>query len=130
MAFDQIIERFAIDKPDSIALIDAEKAISYQNLKSTINQLSSQLTKMIQGEVVGILSSNSVDIIITYLACFKVGKIIIPMSSKLQTEEIEYILKQTKPAIFVSSTEFIDKLNGINWEQYKVKIILLGEQNK
>lgn len=70
-----MIQKWAQEKPQQIALITSLKTYSWKALDDTISELCHQLTlqNLCQGSVVALISKNEPKAVLLYLACLRLG---------------------------------------------------------
>ena len=113
----QMIWTYSQETPDKVALICNNEEVTYRQLYETSHSLAIQLAKRLApGSTVVLHLPNSLQLIYAYLGCFAAGLIVVPMSIKLKSPEINYILKQTKPAYFISHHDNLAELQEINFD--------------
>jgi len=77
-----------------------------------------------KGDVISLLLPNSVEYIIAYFACFKLGAIAGPVNSLLKPQEMAYVINNSEAkALFVSS-EFLPLKEGVESELETLEAII------
>jgi acyl-CoA synthetase (AMP-forming)/AMP-acid ligase II len=82
-------------QPDKIAIIDADRRLSYRQLGERICRLSAGLTlrwKTRPGDVIALLAPNCLEFVISYFATVQAGAIVQPLDERLMPEEMKGIL--------------------------------------
>ena len=81
--------------PESLAVIDSSRRLTYRNLQEAVRQCRNRLHALsIQtGDHVAIFSRNCAEYIIAYMAITSLGAVAVPMNFQLSTREILYILQ-------------------------------------
>ncbi len=94
--FDSISGRFkavADLYPDSVALLDVEKELTYSELDNQTDSIAKQLLgKVKAGSRVGIMISQSVDTVIAMLAVVKAGCCFVPIGVDYPLERVRFML--------------------------------------
>jgi len=115
--------------PDTIALKDAGRSLTYPMLNSRVNRLAHSLLSMglIKGDKVAVLMENSIEIVEIYLACAKTGIIIVPINFRLVSQEVAYILENSDAKALIVQDQFLlaveplrESLTAIRSDRYVV----------
>jgi long-chain acyl-CoA synthetase len=109
----------------ALAAIDGEK-VTYKELKEKVVRLSEFLKSrgIVKGDRVAILSENSINWGISYLAITSIGAIAVPIMTEFQPTEIKHILMHSEAkAIFISSKLF-EKIEDLELDFLSQKILL------
>ncbi|MDR4652313.1 MAG: AMP-binding protein, partial [Nitrosomonas sp.] len=88
------ISALAQQQPDSVALIDAEREVTYAEMERQANRIAQQLTRMNVGaeHCVGLLAGRGVDLVIGALGILKAGAAYVPLDPEYPAERMRYIL--------------------------------------
>jgi acyl-CoA synthetase (AMP-forming)/AMP-acid ligase II len=121
-----ILKRSSKRFPNKIAVIEGERRITYLELNKWVNKVARgfQSIGIEKGDRLSILSSNSIEFILTYFACAKAGITIVPINTGLLSNEIEYILKDSHSKAVVVE----DSLLGLLPTSESLKeVIVIGD---
>ena len=112
----QILDESAKKFPDRTALIFYGKRISYQNLKNLSDRFAHILQDLgiKKGDRVAFLLPNSPEFIIAYFGTLKAGGVVVPLNPLYTPEELEYVLSNCQPKVFISLTLFEEKIKKVN----------------
>lgn len=102
--------------PDKIAVIQEKQSITYQKLLERTDKAALWLKTNFavkKGERVGLLFVNSIDFYIAFYAVMKLGAIAVLVNTKMQSEEIAFVLKDTKTHCLIMNTRWIEKVKKI-----------------
>jgi long-chain acyl-CoA synthetase len=69
-----------------------------------------------KGDVVSLLMPNSVEYVIAYFACWRLGAIAGPVNSLLKASEIAYIIAHSEAKVVLAAREFLPLLEGLRGE--------------
>ncbi|EPR11937.1 hybrid non-ribosomal peptide synthetase/type I polyketide synthase [Ruminiclostridium papyrosolvens] len=98
--------------PENIAVVHGEEKISYRELDSRAEAVSQNI--MEKGidcdEVVGILLNPSVDMFTAILGVLKAGAAYLPIDANYPQQRIEYMLKDSRVKLLVSTEEMSRKI--------------------
>lgn len=84
-------------KPDSLAIVDHERRITYRELQQHVAACRDRLyaAGVRVGDRVSIFSRNSADYVYAYMAIVSLGAIAVPINFQLSSREIAYIIKDS-----------------------------------
>ncbi len=127
--FYELVYFHAKNSPKNIALFDGNKKITYEELKSKIDSFARfmELIGTKRDDKVGILTINSPEFIISFLAANKIGAIAVPINTFLKEEEIVYILNDSKAKLLIASSKFSQNVENLFNQTDIKKIIWEGD---
>jgi long-chain acyl-CoA synthetase len=104
--------RAVADRPEAEALIVGDLRLSYAALDQQANATAAGLALrgVGAGDRVAMLLSNRVEFITTLLAALRLGAIVVPIGTRLQTPEISYIVAHSGAAVLVHDAELASRL--------------------
>ena len=105
-----ILKRSAKRYPNKIAVIDGDRRVTYQELNKWVNKVARGFESIgiTKDDRLSLLSSNSIEFILTYFACAKAGITIVPINTGLLSNEIDYIIKDSNSKAVVVENSFLD----------------------
>jgi long-chain acyl-CoA synthetase len=91
------------------------RSFTYSEFELAVNRTANLLfeRKIRKGDKVSLLMPNSVEYIIAYFACFKLGAVAGPVNSLLKSQELAYVLENSDARALLCGSEFIDQVNEI-----------------
>ncbi|MCO1336557.1 acyl--CoA ligase [Microbulbifer sp. OS29] len=94
-------------KPDEVALVSGSQVWTWRELQRDIDALALGLIAMGlgKGDRVASLMPNCGEILILYLACLKVGLVVVPLNYRYTPLEIDYALELSDAAVLIVSIE-------------------------
>ncbi|WP_161569541.1 AMP-binding protein [Veronia nyctiphanis] len=101
-AFEQHVQQ----TPESIAIIDGEKRLSYRELNLKATQIAEELVHVgvRQGDYIGLFVSRSESLIVAIIASLKIGAIYIPQDAKkTPANALKSIVELVKPAAILTT---------------------------
>lgn len=109
------VQRWSELHPNKDAVRFAGKAISYRELHHRSARTSCWLQSLgiEKGDRVAAVLANCPEFIELYLACSRLGAIFVPVSFRLAGPELEYILKNARPRLFVFGKEGEEAVKGL-----------------
>ncbi|MCC6921583.1 MAG: amino acid adenylation domain-containing protein, partial [Nitrosomonas sp.] len=95
------ISALAQQQPNSVALIDAEREVTYAEMEHQANRIARQLTRMNVGaeQCVGLLVRRGVDLVIGALGILKAGAAYVPLDPDYPAERMRYILDDAQVGV-------------------------------
>ncbi len=80
--------------PDQLAVVDGDKRLTYAELNQHVNRLANSLSShgYKRGDRISLIAGNSLEFILTYYACAKMGIVCIPINTGWRPDEIGYVL--------------------------------------
>ena len=110
-----LIEAAAKAHPDKAAILAGETEISYGALLAQTNRLASTFAQNnMTGERVAFMLTNGLDILLTYLACFRTGTIATPVNYRYAGPELENALTVAEPRWLVIHKDKLDLLSKVD----------------
>jgi len=128
--FESIIKLFenqAQRHPHAIALYNAQKTITYEQLNAKSNQLAHHLRSLgVQKEaIIGIHLDRGFDLFITILAILKAGAAYLPLDINSPTARLDKVIKDAQLETVITQSFFTDK-----FQQKVERIIKLDIDNE
>ena len=117
--------KWALYTPDKIAFkeFDTNQTITYDELNKQGNCLSHHLVNKHQvqkGDRIAIIAENCLEYMLLFVAAQKTGVILVPLNYRLAPAEIEYLIKDSDPALIFVEEKFKEKL-GPSRQVYSLK---------
>lgn len=120
------VQRWADLHPQKCAVIFKDKKITYFELNERANRASSWLQSLgiEKGDRVATMLNNCPEFIELFLACARLGAIFVPLNFRLAAAELEYLLKNCRPRLFVFGREFADTVKKLDLENTRPSVLL------
>ncbi len=101
--------------PDRMFTRDARGEISYGEARSRIEALAARLLAagLGRGDRVAVLAKNSSLYPIFFLACSKVGVVVVPLNYRLAGPELEYIIGDAGARVLFAEEEYLETIEGV-----------------
>jgi len=101
-------KQFLFSEPDG-------RVFTYSKFMAAIDRAAAMLSShgIGKGDVVSLLMPNSVEYIIGYFACWKLGAIAGPVNSLLKEHEIEFVMNNSEAKAALVALEFWDRIENI-----------------
>ena len=104
-------------RPEKIAIkdLDTGAALTYAELDQRANWLAGwmQAQGLVKGDRVAILTPNCTEFFEIQFACSKAGLICLPLNWRLTEKELEYILKDSSPALLVHDENYATMVSSL-----------------
>jgi acyl-CoA synthetase (AMP-forming)/AMP-acid ligase II len=115
--FDCVHEFFdyhASIRPDVLFAEDSRQSLSYRDARQRSLLIASRLhaSGLKKGDRVALLAKNSVDHVMVYLACVRLGVVPVGLNYRLSVSEWSFIGKDAGIRMLFADAEFLDRLEG------------------
>jgi fatty-acyl-CoA synthase len=125
--------RRALLTPNKEAIYDTVQNVrySYATLNDRANKLARVLLEydIAKGDRVAVFSSNRIECIDLFLATGKIGGILVPFNIRLSSQEIEYLVKKTKPSIAFYEEKLFSKIEDVKNQKLINNYIVMGSDS-
>jgi fatty-acyl-CoA synthase len=113
------LAKWAKYTPDRMFLREHQRDIqwSYSDFNGRTNSLAAYLVdqyKIKKGDRVAIYSKNKSEHVILFLACIKIGALLVPLNFRLMPRELDILINDAEPGIFFYDEEFTDHIPKLN----------------
>ncbi len=121
------VERWADLHPNKVAVYWDESSITYKELMGKMDQVCCLLQSLglEKGDRLCVMMKNSLEFLLLFLACAKLGVIFVPINFRLTGPEVQYILGNARPRVFVFEKEYWDIIGPLGLEIHRPPISLL-----
>src|SRR4029453_11265345 len=95
-----------------------DRVFTYLEFSQAVGRTARRLAaaKIGKGDAVSLLMPNSVEYIIAYFACWKLGAVAGPVNSLLKAEEVAFVISDSEAKAVVVHSEFLPTIEGIRGE--------------
>ena len=126
------VQRWAHLHPRKCAIIFKDEKITYLELNERANRASCWLQSLgiEKGDRVAAMLNNCPEFIELFLACARLGAIFVPLNFRLAAAELEYLLKNCRPRLFVFGHEFSDTVKKLDVEDTRPSVTLSSVGHK
>ncbi|MER7758065.1 amino acid adenylation domain-containing protein, partial [Kitasatospora sp. NPDC097643] len=102
----EVVERFAAETPEALALVFEDGRVSYGELNARANRLARQLTAagVGRGDVVGVLLERGVELVVAVLAALKAGAGYTVLDTDFPVERWRLVLEEVAAAAVLTTT--------------------------
>lgn len=122
--FVSLFKEQVAQNPDTIAVVDAQSNITYQELDKQSDILAVRLKDLgvTDGSFVSIMLPRTKEFLVVVIATFKAGGAYVPLDSDIPEERLHFMLKDSQTAVLLTTREWLSKT-----ESFKDIPILLIE---
>ncbi|AFM27700.1 class I adenylate-forming enzyme family protein [Desulfomonile tiedjei] len=119
------IQRWNELQPEKTAILFEDRNISYRQLHMRSNATSCWLQSLgiEKGDRVAVLLENCPEFIELYLACSRLGAIFVPINFRLAAPEVDYLIRHSRPRLFVFSKRFMNTFQSLDSESYRPPLL-------
>ena len=113
---DKLLDIHARQRPDQIALLAGELAISYADLNRRAQQVASQLQAagLKPGDRIALLAKNDPAFCELMMAASRLGVVLVPVNFRLAAPEVEFILNDAGTKILFVGADFRSLAAGVS----------------
>lgn len=99
--------------PDKFALAYRDKRLNYEELDDLVNQTANafQQKGMKKGDMITVMSKNSLDFVVVNFALARIGAVMIPINYMLTSTDVAFILEHAKVSGLIASEEYAPVLD-------------------
>ena len=120
--------------PEQEILTFFDKRETYLELSERVGRLANHLLQdgIQRGDRIGIISTNSPEVIEVFFAAFQIGATIVPINYRAKTEELEYMIQDSETKILFVEDRYVSTIQQVHKESngQMVKIISIGDENQ
>jgi acyl-CoA synthetase (AMP-forming)/AMP-acid ligase II len=104
------LTRTAARHPHAWALVQDDRRLTYAAFNALVNRLANSLTarRYGRGDSLAIASGNSIEFLVTYYACAKIGVVCVPINLGWRGEELSYVLGHSSARGIVVESQLLD----------------------
>jgi len=127
-----IMERNSHKYPDRTAIVSSQERISYKVYQDRVYRLANAFRRMgvKKGDRIATLFYNCHEELITYMAIFQLGAVLVPLNFRLAPPELVFILENSDTSLLVSSEEYVGLIYKIRKDIRQSKRIVVSGQEK
>lgn len=120
------VERWSELDPEKLAIAFEGSRISYKNLQRRTDETCCWVRSLgvETGDRVAVFLDNCLEFIDLYLACARLGAVFVPVNVRLAPPELEYILDDCCPRLFVFQDRYAESLLALGWNRRRPKMLL------
>ncbi|HKZ03024.1 MAG TPA: long-chain-fatty-acid--CoA ligase [Pyrinomonadaceae bacterium] len=124
----QLLEQRERARPEKEFLFSEAdgRRFTYARFDCAVNRAAFMLLShgVTKGDVVSLLLANSVEYIVAYFACWKIGALAGPVNSLLKAQEMAYVISNSEAKALLVHQEFLPAVNGIKADLPALRAII------
>ena len=127
MKIRKILQNKSVEFADKPAIIFKEQQITFSELNRNVLKFANvlQSTGVSKGVKVAIYLPNCIEYVYSYLACFCIGAVVVPLDYMLKTDELTSCLDHSEAKILIARTKPVVDLNAIKKDLSSLEEIIL-----
>ncbi len=122
------VKRWSELHPHKTAIIFEGKKFSYSQFHRRVNRTSCWMQSLgiEKGDRVAVMLNNCPEFLELYVACAQLGAIFVPINYRLAAPELDYTLANSRPRLFVFSSEYENIVMDLNLDKRRPLMLLAG----
>jgi len=130
----ELLDQRAAAVPEKVFLFSESdgRRFTYSEFDSAVDRAVSMLVAhgIGKGEVISLLMPNSVEYIIAYFACWKLGAVAGPVNSLLKENEIAFVLNNSETRAMLVHSEFQERIEKIRSELPQLQSVITFDNER
>lgn len=124
-----IPRRNATERGDAAALTLGDTVVSHAELDRRSNRVAQALAAagVGEGDRVSVWDLNSLEFFDLWFGCAKLGAVMTPINYRLAPPEVEFIVGDTSPTVFVVGEPYVDALGKIGLPDVTGTVVVLSD---
>lgn len=126
------LTRTAARDPHALALSDGTRRWSYGELNEAVNRVANALTErgLRTGQALALASGNSIEFLVTYYACAKVGLACVPINLGWRSDEVVHVLTDSGSVAVVIEAGLLPALGEAVDRAGLTEVYVIGEPSR
>ncbi|TQL52852.1 AMP-binding protein [Subtercola boreus] len=127
------LTRTAARTPAAEALVQGDRRLTYREFNAQVNRMAGALSGagLQSGSALALIAGNSIEFLVTYYACAKLGLVCVPMNLGWRTDEVAHVLKDSGACLaIVQDTLLAKNRAAIDGEPGIQRVIVFGESTR
>lgn len=123
-----LLDKHALAFPEKVAIYTENQTITYRELHQLVERVSSHMQKLgLESQCLSLMLPNSIELVVCYLACFKIGGIPTLINYHHQSDNISKIITTTHAKCLVIHEEKLAEIKDLNLDQLGIeKVFVVG----
>ncbi len=112
----QLFEEQAAAKPDSVAVVSAERSLTYRELNDDANRIAHELSSLniaTPDARIGVCSDRSPEMIAALLGILKAGGAYVPLDPNYPAERLEFMVRDAGIKVIVAEAKYADRMRPL-----------------
>ena len=122
------LTRTAARYPDALALADGTRRVTYREFNRLVNRFAGGLAGRgySRGDALALASGNSIEFLVTYYACAKLGVVCVPVNLGWRPDEVSYVLGHSRSRGIVIESQLVPLLAEVIGKQAGVADVIVA----
>src|SRR5579859_6509380 len=122
------LTRTAARYPDALALADGDRRVTYREFNRLVNRFAAGLRGRgyRRGDALALASGNSIEFLVTYYACAKLGVVCVPVNLGWRPDEVGYVLGHSRSRGIVIERQLVPGLAEVIVKQPGVADVIVA----
>ena len=122
------LTRTAARYPEALALADGTRRLTYREFNRLVNRFARGLARRgyRRGDALALASGNSIEFLVTYYACAKLGVACVPVNLGWRPDEVGYVLGHSRARGIVIESQLLPALAGTVAAQPGVRDLIVA----
>ena len=105
----------ALRRPDSVAVVCGEDRLTFRQVHKRAGCLGNAFRAqgLVAGDRIALLADNELQYLEIQAACLRSGFTLVPLNARLSTAELEYIIRDCTPALFIGGKNYAETVRCI-----------------
>ena len=125
-----MIRRARYHFPDRKAMIFGDKSLTYSEMEDECNRVANALADMgvKKYDRVAILAHNTIDHVLTWIGCCKIGAVYLAINYLLRGKDISYCINHSESTVFIVEDALYDLVKDVLDDMPTVKTLIWSNQ--
>jgi len=127
----EVLEALALhaeEKPDAVAFSDGTREFSFSGLHALTSVVAGQTTNL--SDTIGLLASNSVDWIATWLGLARAGKTIVPLPTFFSSQQLSHVIADAGVGSVLTDSTFAPTADALPVSSFQIAEILTSHSGQ
>jgi acyl-CoA synthetase (AMP-forming)/AMP-acid ligase II len=122
------LTRTAARHPHATALVDGKRRLTYAEFNALVNKFANALAERgyDRGDALALASGNSIEFLVTYYACAKLGVVCVPINLGWRGDEISYVLGHSAARGIVVESQLLADMGPALAERPAVEDVIVA----
>ena len=108
------------------------RSFSYQEFSTAVERVAAMLSAagIEKGNVVSLLLPNSVEYVVAYFACWRLGAVAGPINSLLKSQEMSYVISNSEAKALLVHSQFVPLVEGIRAQLTELRSVIVFDDEQ
>ena len=122
------LTRTAARLPNQLAIVEGERRMNYKSLDEQVNRMAWGLVASgyKRGDALALIAGNSVEFLLTYYSCAKLGVACVPVNLGWKPAEVAYVLEHSRARGVVIESQLLESLATVLLDATRLEDIIVA----